>query len=121
MKDKLNDDHKEPVDDTQKEGDKLGSKPLGYLDKSLAAAKDKVEGVRAKATGSWNKVEKAFDERVSKALHRLNIPTRNDIDTLVSRVEALDNDIKAFSDEVKQVCISLGNPNDDSEKNKADR
>jgi len=101
MKDKSSDGSKEPVDDAKKEDDKLASKPLGYIDKGLAAAKDKVEGVRAKATGSWNKVEKAFDERVSKALHRLNIPTRHDIDTLVSRVDSLDNDIKAFSDEVK--------------------
>ena len=89
-------------DDIQQDDSKPGNKPLSYLDKQLAAAKDKVEGVRAKATGSWNKVEKAFDDRVSKALHRLNIPTRNDIETLLSRVDVLEKDINAFSEDAKR-------------------
>ena len=49
-----------------------------------------METVRARATGSWEKVEKAFDIRVSKALHRLNIPTRADVDSLTQRIGELE-------------------------------
>ena len=67
------------------DGEKLEAKTRSIVDKPLTAAKEKVETVRARATGSWEKVEKAFDIRVSKALHRLNIPTRADVDSLTQR------------------------------------
>ena len=68
------------------DGEKLEAKTRSIVDKPLTAAKEKVETVRARATGSWEKVEKAFDIRVSKALHRLNIPTRADVDSLTQRI-----------------------------------
>ena len=36
------------------------------------------------ATGTWDKLEKVFEDRVGSALHALNVPTRKDIDGLSS-------------------------------------
>ncbi len=72
------------------DGEKLESRTRAMVDKPLSAAKEKVETVRARATGSWEKVEKAFDIRVSKALNRLNIPSRADVDQLNQRISELE-------------------------------
>ena len=76
------------------DGEKLEARTRAIVDKPLTVAKEKVETVRARATGSWEKVEKAFDIRVSKALHRLNIPTRADVDLLTKRIKDLEVQIK---------------------------
>ena len=82
------------------DGEVIESKTRNYIDKSLNVAKDKVDEVKAKATGSWNKVEKAFDHRVSNALSRLNIPTRRDVDSLVERIAELNDEIETLTKKV---------------------
>ncbi|HXZ46370.1 MAG TPA: phasin family protein [Pseudolabrys sp.] len=44
---------------------------------------------RAKATGTWGKLETVFEDRVARALHSLNVPTKRDIDALGKRVSEL--------------------------------
>lgn len=44
---------------------------------------------REKASGTWDKVEKAFDDRVQGVLKRLNIPSAEDVATLNARIDAL--------------------------------
>ena len=44
---------------------------------------------REKAAGTWDKVEKAFDERVQGVLKRLHIPTAEDVAALNARIDAL--------------------------------
>lgn len=82
-------------DNLVQDGEKLEARTRKMVDKPLNAAKEKVETVRARATGSWEKVEKAFDIRVSKALHRLNIPTRADVDDLKQRIDDLEAQLQA--------------------------
>jgi len=40
--------------------------------------------------GSWEKLEKVFEDRVARALHRLGVPTREDLDALARRMDELD-------------------------------
>ena len=47
------------------------------------------DDVRAKATGTWGKLETVFEDRVARALHSLNVPTKKDIDALGKRVSEL--------------------------------
>ena len=82
------------------DGEKLEAKTRALVDKPLHVAKETVETVRARATGSWEKVERAFDLRVSRALHRLNIPTRNDVDELHDRVEELAEAVRRVTEQV---------------------
>jgi poly(hydroxyalkanoate) granule-associated protein len=47
------------------------------------------DGVTAKAGAQWDKLETIFEERVAKALNKLGVPSRGDIDALVDRIDAL--------------------------------
>jgi poly(hydroxyalkanoate) granule-associated protein len=65
-----------------KEGEKTQHLATRTANTSLA-------GVRAKAAGTWGKLETVFEDRVAKALHTLNVPTKKDIDALGRRVSEL--------------------------------
>ena len=52
-------------------------------------AEDKVQEMATKATGTWDKLEAVFENRVSKALNSLGVPTKADIDALAKRVADL--------------------------------
>jgi poly(hydroxyalkanoate) granule-associated protein len=41
------------------------------------------------ATGSWDKLEQVFEDRVARALNRIGVPTNADINNLAKRVEEL--------------------------------
>ncbi|MEZ5510183.1 MAG: phasin family protein [Gammaproteobacteria bacterium] len=84
------------------DGEKLEAKTRSLVDKPLNVAKETVETVRARATGSWEKVEKAFDQRVSRALHRLNIPTRADVDQLNERIAKLAAEVQRVTELVEK-------------------
>lgn len=55
------------------------------------AAEEKVAEFRDKATGTWDKLEDVFEQRVGRALHSLNVPTKKDIDHLSKRIAELTN------------------------------
>ena len=82
------------------DGEKIEARTRYIVEKPFQAAKEHVETVRARATDSWEKVEKAFDLRVSKALNRLNIPSRSDVDQLRARVESLQKQVDALARQV---------------------
>lgn len=42
-----------------------------------------------KATSTWDAVSHKFDEQVAASLHRIGVPTREEIATLTRRVDAL--------------------------------
>ena len=74
------------------EGEKVQERTKGAADERMAE-------MREKTTEAWNKVEKVFDDRVGRALHALNIPTRKDIDVLSRRVHDLTTITKKVAEE----------------------
>ena len=74
------------------EGEKFQERTKGAADERLAQ-------MREKTTETWNKVEKVFDDRVGRALHVLNVPTRKDIDVLSRRVHDLTTITKKVAEE----------------------
>jgi poly(hydroxyalkanoate) granule-associated protein len=64
-------------------------------------AGDTIADVRAKATGTWDKLEKVFEDRVAQALHSLNVPTKKDIDDLSRHVAELTAVTKKLSASVE--------------------
>lgn len=54
---------------------------------------DKVSGVAGKvgrlASGSWEKIEKIFEDRVARSLRSLGVPSREEVDTLRREIDAL--------------------------------
>jgi poly(hydroxyalkanoate) granule-associated protein len=53
------------------------------------SAQEAISDVRGKATGTWDKLENVFVDRVQRALHTLDVPTKHDIDALSKRVHEL--------------------------------
>jgi poly(hydroxyalkanoate) granule-associated protein len=48
---------------------------------------------------SWDKLEKVFEDRVGRALHALNVPSRKDIDVVSKRVHELTAITKKLAEE----------------------
>jgi poly(hydroxyalkanoate) granule-associated protein len=53
------------------------------------AAQAKAREVQQMAGGTWDKLEKVFEDRVARALSRLGVHTQSDVDRLAARVDAL--------------------------------
>jgi len=70
-----------------------------FQERTKATADERIEEVRERATGTWDKLEKVFEDRVARALHTLNVPSRKDIDTLSKRVHELTALTKKLSEE----------------------
>jgi len=46
-------------------------------------------GAAGKAGAQWDKLESIFEERVAKALNKMGVPSRSDIETLIKRIDEL--------------------------------
>ncbi|HEX8957420.1 MAG TPA: phasin family protein [Burkholderiaceae bacterium] len=53
--------------------------------------------VGKQASGSWDKLEQVFEERVSRALSSLGVPTRKDVAALTKQIEELSKAVAALS------------------------
>lgn len=78
------------------EGEQLENRTRGVVEKQIRSVEDRVEGVRERATGTWDRLEHLFDERVSGALRRLGIHRKEDIEALESRIEALEAELSVL-------------------------
>jgi poly(hydroxyalkanoate) granule-associated protein len=47
------------------------------------------ESVGRQASGSWDKIEKLFEDRVARSLHNLGVPSREDMEALRREIDAL--------------------------------
>ncbi len=70
------------------------ARKTGQVEDGIGVARGKVEELRDRATGTWNKLEEVFQGRVARALHRLGVPNRDDIQDLFRQVELLDRNIR---------------------------
>lgn len=77
-------------------GEDVESKTGDKLKKQVDSVSSTVDDVKNKASETWDKMEQVFDDRVSRALNRLGIPTSKDIEDLSNRVTKLTKDIKSL-------------------------
>jgi len=83
----------------EQEGAKMFEGLVAEGEKFQERTDERLAKMKEKATGTWNKLEKAFDDRVGRALHVFNVPTRKDIDVLSKRVHELTVITKKLSEE----------------------
>jgi len=76
------------------EGEQLENKTRGLVEKRIRSVEDRVEDVRERASGTWDKLEQLFDQRVSGALRRLGIPTREEMEALQRRICSLEEEVE---------------------------
>lgn len=55
------------------------------------------DGVGKQASGSWDKLEQVFEERVARALATIGVPTQQDITALHAQIDALGRQVAALS------------------------
>jgi poly(hydroxyalkanoate) granule-associated protein len=76
--------------------------------KTQAAAEEKISeatnrmatmatDISSKASGQWDKLENIFEDRVSKALNKLGVPSAKDIDVLIARIDELNRNVAKLS------------------------
>lgn len=58
------------------------------------AVESTVDQARGRATDTWDRLEKVFEDRVQRALVKLDIPGRDDLADLSRRVEALTAELR---------------------------
>jgi poly(hydroxyalkanoate) granule-associated protein len=69
-------------------------------------AEDKVTEMAVKATGTWDKLERVFENRVARSLHSLGVPTRDEVAALAERVAEL----KAAVDQLNGGVAKVAKP-----------
>jgi len=67
--------------------------------KAKKTAAGRISEVTARATGSWDKLEQVFEERVGRVLSTLNVPTKKDVEELNHRVSTLTHEVKKLAGE----------------------
>ncbi len=78
----------------QKRTQQLANGKVGEVTDTVAKMADNVS---KQAAGSWDKLEKVFEDRVSRSLKTLGVPTQKDIQALTKRVEDLNKAVAALS------------------------
>ncbi|HMB57432.1 MAG TPA: phasin family protein [Arenimonas sp.] len=66
----------------------------GRVDAVRDAVEDRVGVVRERASDTWDRLEKVFEERVQRALNRLGVPGRDELSDLIARVDTLTTELK---------------------------
>ena len=81
-----------------KEGTSLQRKTQAAAEEKITEATSRMASmasdIGSKASGQWDKLENIFEERVSRALKKLGVPTSRDIDLLVARVDELNRSVQ---------------------------
>ena len=78
----------------QVEGNKVFEALVSEGEALKAKTRKNVAGLRvsemaSKATGTWDKLEQVFEDRVARAIAKLGVPSRKEIDELTKRLNQL--------------------------------
>ena len=80
-----------------KEGLSIQRKTQAVAEERISEATSRVSTManelQNKAAGQWDKLESLFEERVAKALGKLGVPSARDVDALMERIEALNEQV----------------------------
>ena len=69
----------------------------GRVDAVRDAVENKVGQARERAADTWDRLEKVFEDRVQRALRRLEVPTREDLSALLDRVDTLNAELRKLN------------------------
>ena len=72
-----------------REGEAVEARSKKLAAERIEAAKARVHGATTKAAGTVDKLEQVFQERVSRSLKSLGVPSHNDLERLTKQVEEL--------------------------------
>ena len=83
-----------------REGQTLQKRTQNVAEERLSEATTRMASMATdlsnKASGQWDKLEGIFEDRVSRALKKLGVPSARDIDALVDRIEELQRTVASL-------------------------
>lgn len=101
-------------DQLVKEGNKLEEKTRKVANDAAGDVKGNIESrvqkVKSTAASNWDKLEKVFEERVAKALGRLGVPTADEVQELIKKVEDLSKEVRALNQAQTKTVRSAAKP-----------
>ncbi|MBC5786291.1 phasin family protein [Ramlibacter sp. USB13] len=68
----------------------------GKLSEATTRMSSMATDLSTRASGQWDKLEGIFEDRVSKALKKLGVPTSRDVDALVKRIDELQRTVASL-------------------------
>ena len=81
------------------EGVRIQEKTHAYTQEQMKQAHDQatpwMEAARKRTNAAMGKLEQAFDERIARAMKRMNMPDHSDIQELSARIDALAQELRA--------------------------
>lgn len=84
-----------------KEGTSLQRKTQAVAEEKFGEVTSKMSNmagdVTAKAGQQWDKLESIFEERTSKALNKLGVPSSKDVEALIARIDELSAQVAKLS------------------------
>ena len=84
-----------------KEGLSIQRKTQSVAEEKISEATSKMASmatdIQSKAGQRWDKLENIFEDRVSKALNKLGVPSAKDVDALVARIDELNKTVQHMS------------------------
>lgn len=84
-----------------KEGLSIQRKTQAVAEEKITEATSRMANmatdISSKASGQWDKLEGIFEDRVSKALNKLGVPSAKDIDVLIARIDELNRSVAKLS------------------------
>jgi poly(hydroxyalkanoate) granule-associated protein len=97
-----------------KEGETLQKKTRKLAESKFTGTVDNMKGsvdkfakqAQKSATEGWDKLEQVFEDRVSRALNSLGVPTNKDIHALTKRVEELTASVQSLAGKPVKVAAA---------------
>jgi poly(hydroxyalkanoate) granule-associated protein len=74
------------------------------------SADEKIAEVNATASGTWEKLEQVFEDRVARALRGLGVPTGQDVKELSARVSELTAVVEKLNNKIEDKSGSKRSP-----------
>ena len=94
-------------------GREAESKSKDDLKAQADKAKEQFDKAKGKAEGQWEEWSEKLDEVLTRSLHRLGVPTRDEIHTLTQRVEELTAKIEGLKPRAsgaEPIIVTPGSP-----------
>ncbi|MEZ5584971.1 MAG: phasin family protein [Candidatus Competibacteraceae bacterium] len=111
--DKVQEEGSKLLNSLAKEGGKVKDQTQKMAEEMVDELKEKVGEVRNKAADTVDNLEQIFEDRVSRVLKRLGIPTSDDFHAIAKRLEALNDSVKTLINSETTQAEALSSETDD--------
>lgn len=83
---------------------------MGKADEVRGAVETGVSQVKERTQETWDKLEKVFEDRVSRSLGKLGVPGRKELNEIAARVEELSREIRKLNPKPARATAAAAKP-----------